>query len=79
MCDSEVRREPLEFLRDIVFMTSWRSQRPVSAGPWDFGECAVVNDGIEVGVNETEDLVVGPGLPVFLCIWDVLKRRNRGN
>ena len=78
-CDSEVRREPLEFLRDIVFITAWGPQRPVFAGSRDFGKCAIVNNGIEVGVNETEDLVVGPGLPVFLYIWNVFERRNRGN
>ena len=78
-CDGKVQRKPLEVLRDIVFATARRSQRPVFAGPWAFGECAIVNDGIEVGVDETQDLVVGPRLPVFLCIWDVLKRRNRGD
>ena len=29
-------------------------------------------------MNETEDLVVGPGMPVILRIRDVLERGNHG-
>jgi hypothetical protein len=30
-------------------------------------------------VNEVEDLVVGPGMPVLLRIWNVLERGNRSD
>ena len=49
------------------------------AGQRTSDEGAVVDDRVEGGVNEIEDLVVGLGMPVFLRVWDVLERGNRSN
>lgn len=46
----------------------WRFRNLALTGLRTFDEGAVVDDRVEGGVNETEDLGVGPGMPVFLRV-----------
>ena len=62
-----------------MVLITWRFRYPTFTGLRTFEEGAVVDDRVEGGVNEIEDLVVGPGMPVFLRVWDVLERGNCSN
>jgi len=45
--DSKVRREPLEFLRDMGFETAWRYQDLTFTTLWILDERAVVDDRVK--------------------------------
>jgi len=47
LLDSKVRREPLEFLRDMVFETAWRYQDLAFTALWILDERAVVDDRVK--------------------------------
>ena len=49
--NGKVRREPLEFPRDVVFVTVWRFQCLTFTGLWILGEGAVVDDRVKGGVD----------------------------